>query len=222
MILMRCPNLEELAICSFSASARVFDFERITEGCWPKLHTLTLGSFGYQSDFSLGPPSLTSEETLGRFLDQHAGLKYVRFLWNFKRWMSPDTIPMKLSSTALPVLDTFIGVYQQIADLPNPQALETLDLTCEPVYESRLETVCPILQRLTNLTSLDIWTHVLDPSRDHSHFFNSILVACPNLTDFHFMCTTSFTVVRLSLLLYLSVFGCLHSYDLHSLHFRNL
>lgn len=203
MILKRCPNLEELAICSFSSSARVFDFERITEGCWPKLHTLTLGSFGYQPDFTLGPPSLMSEASLGRFLDQHSELKYVRFLWNFKRWMSPDTIPMNLSPTALPVLDTFIGVYQQLAELPCPQALETLDLTCEPVYESRLGTVCPILRRLTNLTNLDIWTHVFDPSRDHSHFFHSILVACPNLTDFHFMCTTSFTVVCPFLLLFL-------------------
>ncbi|KIM38487.1 hypothetical protein M413DRAFT_447723 [Hebeloma cylindrosporum] len=190
MIINRCPDLEELAICSFSSSARVFNFERITEGCWPKLHTLTLGSFGYQPDFTLGPPSTS----LGRFLDQHTELKYVRFLWNFKRWMSPDTIPMNLSPDALPALDTFIGVYQQLAELPCPQALETLDLTCEPVYESRLGTICPILRRLTNLTNLDIWTHVFDPSRDHSHFFYSILVACPNLTDFHFMCTTSFTV----------------------------
>ncbi|KDR79531.1 hypothetical protein GALMADRAFT_63638 [Galerina marginata CBS 339.88] len=203
MLIHRCPDLQELAICSFSSSARVFDFDRITEGHWPKLHTLTLGSFGYQSDFSLGPPALdgTSEPSLGRFLDLHTDLKYIRFLWNFKRWMSPDTIPMHLSSGALPVLDTFIGVYQQLAELPNPEAVETLDLTCEPVYESRLGTVCPILRSLTNLTSLDIWTHVFDPSRDHTHFFYSILTACPKLTDFHFMCTTSFTVKPLKQLI---------------------
>ena len=198
MIITRCPNLQELAICSFSSSARVFDFDRITEGHWPKLHTLTLGSFGYQSDFTLGPPALTNEAGLAHFLNMHTELKYVRFLWNFKRWMSPDTIPMHLSSSSLPVLDTFIGVYQQLAELPNPQAVETLDLTCEPVYESRLTTVCPILRSLTKLTSLDIWTHVFDPRRDHTLFFRSILAACPKLTDFHFMCTTSFTVVRTS------------------------
>ncbi|PPQ85300.1 hypothetical protein CVT24_006411, partial [Panaeolus cyanescens] len=193
MILERCPDLQELAICSFSSSARVFDFDRITEGTWPRLHTLTLGSFGYQADFSLGPPSLNNEDGLSSFLDRHSELKYVRFLWNFKRWMSPDTIPMDLSPSSLPNLDTFIGVYQQLAQLPNPQSVETLDLTCEPVYESRLDTVCPILKSLTNLTSLDIWTHVFDPERDHSAFFRTILQSCPNLTDFHFMCTTSFT-----------------------------
>ncbi|KAF8964515.1 hypothetical protein BDZ97DRAFT_1660197 [Flammula alnicola] len=201
MLINRCPDLQELAICSFSSSARVFDFERITEGYWPRLHTLTLGSFGYQADFSLGPPSLSTDYSLGRFLDKHTELKYVRFLWNFKRWMSPDAIPMRLSPSALPVLDTFIGVYQQLAELPHPEAVETLDLTCEPVYESRLGTVCPILRSLTNLTSLDIWTHVFYPSRDHSHFFYSILVACPKLTDFHFMCTTSFTVKPLKQLI---------------------
>lgn len=195
MLINRCPDLQELAICSFSSSARVFDFERIIEGHWPRLHTLTLGSFGYQADFSLGPSSLSTDHALGRFLDKHKELKYVRFLWNFKRWMSPDTIPMHLSASALPALDTFIGVYQQLAELPHPEAIETLDLTCEPVYETRLETVCPILLRLTNLTSLDIWTHVFDINADHSQFFISVLSSCPGLTDFHFMCTTSFTVV---------------------------
>jgi len=196
MILDRCPNLQELAICSFSSSARVFDFERVAEGHWPRLHTITLGAFGYQNDFSLGPPTFTEDESLSRFLEKHLELKYIRFLWNFKRWMSPDTMPMNLSPGVLPKLETFIGIYQQLAELPNPQTVETLDLTCEPVYESRLPLVCPLLRKLTSLTSLDIWTHVFDPSRDHHHFFNAIISSCPNLTDFHFMCTTSFTSVR--------------------------
>ena len=58
MVLTRCPDLQELAICSFSSSSRVFNFERITQGRWSKLHTLTLGSFGYKSDFTLGPLGL--------------------------------------------------------------------------------------------------------------------------------------------------------------------
>lgn len=192
MILNHCPDLEELTICSFSSSARLFDFQRITEGRWPKLHTLTLGSFGYQSDFSLSPPN---ESSLGRFLDAHPSLKYIRLSWNFKRWMSPDTIPLHLPPTALPNLDTFIGIYQQLAELPNPCSIETLDLTCEPVYESRLPIITPILRGLTSLTSLDLWTHVPDPEGDHTYFFHTILVSCPKLIDFHFMCTTSFTVV---------------------------
>jgi len=222
MILNNCPDLQELAICSFSSSSRVFNFERITQGRWPKLHTLTLGSFGYQNDFTLGPPGLIeaddddgdgpgnhgdndSDISLGQFLDLHSELKYIRFLWNFKRWMSPTTIPLSLSSSpttasSLPNLDTFIGIHQQLSHIPHPEKVETLDLTCEPIYESRLPAVAPILRKLTGLISLDIWMHVVDlrsrgGSDDRMGFFKTILEACPGLVDFHFMCTTSFTVV---------------------------
>jgi hypothetical protein len=222
MILNNCPDLQELAICSFSSSSRVFNFERITQGRWPKLHTLTLGSFGYQNDFTLGPPGLIESDddgdngpgnaghndgdvTLGQFLDLHSELKYIRFLWNFKRWMSPTMIPLPLSSspsaaTSLPNLDTFIGIHQQLSHIPHPEKIETLDLTCEPIYESRLPSVAPILEKLTGLTSLDIWMHVVESRNregidNRMAFFKTILEACPGLVDFHFMCTTSFTVV---------------------------
>ncbi|KAF8805053.1 hypothetical protein BYT27DRAFT_7258635 [Phlegmacium glaucopus] len=237
MLLHRCPDLQELAICSFSSSARVFNFERITQGRWPKLHTLTLGSFGYQSDFTLGPPGLSDNDaasnghdndndgdgdnnsslSLGQFLDLHSEIKYIRLLWNFKRWMSPTTVPLFLPSSSassttttttssLSNLDTFIGIYQQLTHIPQPEKLETLDLTCEPLYANRLSTVVPILRKLTGLTSLDIWMHVVDlrsgsaGGTDEMDFFR-VLEACPMLMDFHFMCTTSFTVSPLTRLL---------------------
>ncbi|KAJ3562318.1 hypothetical protein NP233_g9653 [Leucocoprinus birnbaumii] len=199
MIIKHCPNLEELAICSFSSSSRVFDFEPAMAGHWPKLHTLTLGSFGYQSDFLLGPPS--DPRSLGDFLTRHTALKYIRFLWNFKRWMSPETMPMHLGHTALPNLDTYIGVYQQLAELPHPESVETLDLTCEPMYESRLNEVCEVLSRLTELVSLDIWTHVMNPARDNTGFYRTLVQAVPKLTDFHFMCTTGFPAKQLKQLI---------------------
>ena len=211
MLLNRCPDLQELAICSFSL-ARVFNFERITEGRWPKLHTLTLGSFVYHNDFTqLGPPGLTHASangptlSLGQFLDLHPALKYIRFLWNFKPFMSPLTIPLYYSSstttsTTLPNLDTFIGVYQQLNHIAHPETIETLDLTCEPVYADRLNTVVPILKKLSGMTSLDIWIDVVDimGGTHGMGFFKSVLEACPGLVDFHFMCTTSFTVVRVA------------------------
>ena len=231
MVLNNCPDLQELAICSFSSSARVFNFERITQGRWPKLHTLTLGSFGYQSDFTLGPPGLIEADdddddddnghrnvnnnngdniSLGQFLDLHRELKYIRFLWNFKRWMSPVSIPLSLTNVttpSLPNLDTFIGIYQQLTHVPHPEKIETLDLTCEPVYESRLPTVIPILRKLTGLTSLDIWMHVINlgSGEDRLGFFKTVLEACPELVDFHFMCTTSFTVVCFLSLLFFPI-----------------
>ncbi|KAF8066514.1 hypothetical protein FPV67DRAFT_1416763 [Lyophyllum atratum] len=198
MLSHRCPDLEELAICSFSSSSRLFDFLPITEARWPKLQSLTLGSFGYQSDFTLGP---ADESCFSDFLDSHPTLKYIRLQWNFKRWMSPPDIRMELSPKALPELDTFVGIYQQLAQLPNPSSIENLDLTCEPLQESRLEVICPILRTLTSLTSLDLWTHVLHPNQDNTRLFSSILSSCPKLTDLHFMCTMTFTTKPLKHLL---------------------
>jgi hypothetical protein len=195
MVLNRCPDLEELALCSFSSCTRIFDFNRVTEGHWSKLHSLTLGAFGYQSDFSLGP---AEDSALGIFLDAHPQLKFMRLQWNFKRWMSPAEIPMHLPPTALPALDTFIGIYQQLAGLPNPGTIESLDLTCEPLHESRVYDIADVLRTLTSLKTLDLWAHVLEPSHDHTHLFYNIVSSCPKLTDFHFMCTTSFTSVRVS------------------------
>ncbi|KAF8984370.1 hypothetical protein BDQ17DRAFT_1437076 [Cyathus striatus] len=198
-MLTTSPNLEELAICSFSSSTRILDFSPLSLLTFPKLHTLTLGSFGYQSDFTLGPAEL------GSFLEKHSGLEYIRFLWNFKRWMSPDSIPMGLSSAALPRLTTFIGVYQQLAELSHPESVESVDLTCEPVYESRVEVLCAALARLKSLRSLDIWTHVPEGGAAAGEGVRGLLEgigrACPGLEEWHFMCTTAFTSKPMSHLL---------------------
>ncbi|KAF8637032.1 hypothetical protein AX16_010887 [Volvariella volvacea WC 439] len=193
MLLDHSPNLEELTLCSFSSSSRLFDIEPITQGSWPSLNTLTLGSFGYHQNFTLTPPATAPE--FGAFLSAHTALKYLRLSWNFKRWMSPESIPMHLAPSALPNLDSFIGVYQQLAELPDEccKRIENLDLTCEPVYESRVQIVSPLLRRLTELKSLDVWVHVPNPEeQDHSQFFREIVGACPGLTELHFMCTTPF------------------------------
>jgi hypothetical protein len=193
MILQRSPDLEELAICTFSPSARLFNFDRIVEGSWRSLHSLTLGSFGYTNDFSLGPSALATNGKLSEFLKRHNSIKYLRFLWNFRHFMSPDTTRLTLPPNCLPALNTFIGIYQQLTSIPSPETIETLDLTCEPVYHSRLGSLTPILRGLRNLTSLEIWVHLFDSNRDHTAFFHSIVSSCPKLTDLHFMCTNSFT-----------------------------
>ncbi|KAK0490092.1 hypothetical protein EDD18DRAFT_1080569 [Armillaria luteobubalina] len=199
MLLNHTPDLEELSLCSFSTSARLFDVTPVTTGNWPKLATLTLGSFGYQDDFTLSPPN---DIPFGNFLSNHSTLNYIRFAWNFKQWLSPDNVSTYLGSDALPKLSTYIGIYQQLAELPHPESITSLDLTCEPLYDSRMPMICPILRTLTSLTSLDIWMHIPDdaPSSD-CEFIRPILLSCPKLTEFHFMCTTAFRVRHLSAML---------------------
>ncbi|KAG6867373.1 hypothetical protein C0993_003650 [Termitomyces sp. T159_Od127] len=148
--------------------SRVFDVLPVTQARWPKLRTLTLGSFGYQTDFSLG----TAEEiSFSLFLDNHPMLNYLRLQWNFTRWISPPDLRLELSPSALPQLDTFLGIYQQLAKLPNRSSIETLELTCEPLNETRLTQICPLLQSLTSLTSLDLWTCLT--GQDNINLFSS-------------------------------------------------
>ncbi|KAF4609532.1 hypothetical protein D9613_012248 [Agrocybe pediades] len=240
MLLHHCPNLQELTLCSFSASFKVLDFERaITEGRWKNLQTLTLGGFGYERDFGIGPRSVLGSEgnassPLGTFINAHPGLECVRFLWNFNRWMSPEDVPVHLTNVnaeskdlsqpgdiSLPAFETFSGIYQQLSSLPTSHpmfsSIHTLDLTCEPIYESRASALAGVLSRLPNLKSLDLWVHLhFDESRvrrvlrgvgwkrrerDYTGFYECIFSALGGLEECHWMVTTAFGVAPLNQLL---------------------
>ncbi|KAJ6549686.1 hypothetical protein B0H19DRAFT_1264606 [Mycena capillaripes] len=192
MILNRCPHLTELTLCSFSASNRLFAIDRVAEGHWPDLSSLTLGAFGYNSDFTLAAPPAAPFAT---FLAAHPELTYLRLAWNFKRWMSPDE--GDAFGLTLPTgLDAFSGIVQQ---LPGPSialtplaALTSLDLMCEPLYAARAPALCAALRALPSLTSLELWVHVPEPRAGHEAFFSELWGSAPKLEDLHFMCTTAF------------------------------
>jgi hypothetical protein len=189
MILNRCPNLTELTLCSFSASNRLFNIDRVTEGRWPELSSLTLGAFGYNSDFTLAAPPAAPFTT---FLAAHPSLSYLRLVWNFKRWMSPDADD-KMTLTFPPTLDAFSGIVQQLSGGPNySSSLTSLDLMCEPLYTARAPALCTALRALPMLTNLELWIHVPDPRAGHEAFFRELWGAAPGLEDVHCMCTTAF------------------------------
>ncbi|KAF7340585.1 F-box domain-containing protein [Mycena sanguinolenta] len=185
MILNRCPNLRELALCSFSPSYRLFNINRVTEGRWPALSSLTVGSFGYDNEFNItGLPAAAFAE----FLAAHPTLTFLRLAWNFKYWISPKTM---VDLSFPPKLDSFAGVVQQ---LPRGgcSTLTSLDLTCEPLYSSRAPTVCTALRALPALTKLELWVHLPKPRAGHEEFFHDLWSSTPGLEDLHFMCTTAF------------------------------
>ncbi|KAJ7155242.1 hypothetical protein C8R46DRAFT_1117292 [Mycena filopes] len=187
MLLERCPNLTELTLCSFSASHRLFTVDRVTEGRWPALTSLTLGAFGYNSDFTLAaPPAIT----FATFLAAHQTLTYLRLAWNFKRWMSPNTNDA-FAIEFPPLLDAFSGIAQQL-HTATPPLLTSLDLMCEPLYSERTEGLRAALQAMPLLTSLELWVHVPDPRAGNEALFRDLLGAAPGLEDLHFMCTTAF------------------------------
>ncbi|KAF8171023.1 hypothetical protein K438DRAFT_1853153 [Mycena galopus ATCC 62051] len=185
MILNRCPNLRELTLCSFSASFRLFDINRVTEGHWPELSSLTLGAFGYDIDFTITTPPAAP---FTAFLAAHPTLSFIRLAWNFKRWMSPDDI---MEVPFPPALDKFSGIMQQLP-VNGCSTLTTLDLMCEPLYAARKPALCTALRGLPKLTKFELWVHVADPRAGLEEFFLDLWRAAPRLEDLHFMCTTSF------------------------------
>ncbi|KAF7288181.1 F-box domain-containing protein [Mycena chlorophos] len=186
MLLTRCPNLTELTLCSFSAGQRIFSIDRIVEGDWPQLTSLTLGTFGYNADFSLAsqPPEMPL------FLAKHPRLSALRLSWNFRRWMSPDEDPA--FSVALPsTLEEFSGIAQQLP-ATGWDNVSTIDLMCEPLYAARFTQLCVALKAMPVLANLEIWVHVEPNMTAHAAFLQDLCDAAPRLEDLHFMCTTPF------------------------------
>ncbi len=177
MLIRHSPNLEELNICSFSPATRLFDLSPLLTAHWPNLKCIVLGCFGFQHDFSL----TLDVDSMNTWVGQHPTLSYLRFVWSFKRWISPDEVP------ALPCtnIDSYAGIFQQIP-LSAASTLTTLDLMTEPIYDSRVVMLCPVLRALEHLEILDIWMQVTDAS-----FVGAVLAASPGLKEFHFMCTTA-------------------------------
>ncbi|KAJ6452422.1 hypothetical protein C8R45DRAFT_1193815 [Mycena sanguinolenta] len=185
MILNRCPNLRELTLCSFSPSYRLFNINRVTEGRWPALSSLTLGSFGYDNDFSI---IALPAPAFAKFLAAHPTLTFLRLAWNFKYWMSPKTMA---DLSFPPILDQFAGIVQQLPS-GGCSTLTSLDLTCEPLYSTRAPAFCNALRTLPALTKLELWVHVPKPRAGHEEFFRELWSSTPCLEDLHFMCTTAF------------------------------
>ncbi|KAK7042082.1 F-box domain-containing protein [Favolaschia claudopus] len=219
MLLHRCPALTELTLCSFSASHRLFDLAPLASASWPSLSSLTLGAFGYASDFTIAAPPAAP---FAAFLAAHPGLTYLRLAWNFKRWMSPDDpADLGLVFEFPEGLEAFSGVMQQLPSTPpsslplTPTSLSltpslplplttptlnininttltTLDLMCEPLYASRADRLCAALRLLPSLTGLELWVHIPEPNAGHEGFFRELWGAATGLEDLHFMCTTGF------------------------------
>jgi hypothetical protein len=107
----------------------------------------------------------------------------------------PDTLPLRLPATALPVLTTFVGVYHHVAELPRPEVLQTLDLTGAPVGAAELPAVVRALRRLVALTSLDV--RLAAPA-----ILSAIVEACGGLTTLRVVFYVNFGLVRLTLNFY--------------------
>lgn len=192
----RCPNLERLAITSRSPYVRSHDFSPIVLGHWPQLKSLTVGPFGHYMGYAgtVGP-RIHHDARFVSFLARHSRLEELNLVWELRTPLdsTPPFVPFTrpLASEALPNLKAFTGIWQQLQALPNLTQLEALNLTCEPLVESRFDEVAHIIERLPNLLSLTIeFDSVGHRQRDSGSrsLFKVISSSCPKLEELDLIC----------------------------------
>lgn len=191
MLLQRCPNLEELTLRLFYSSHSLREMDHLMSGVFPKLRSLRLEIWYSDND------SQPSNHLLGPFLSEHPTIRELSILpytGNPNRRFL-DVLSLFLAPAALPRLRSFVGIYQHLMQLPNPEALEALDLTGDPVSGTSVTTVAAALRRLSSLRSLDI--RIADPL--DSALLRSVISACSELTTLRIMFLVNFGMVRPSI-----------------------
>ncbi|KAJ7690197.1 hypothetical protein B0H17DRAFT_593437 [Mycena rosella] len=186
MLMERCPNLEELTLRLFCSSHSLRDMDKLTSHVFPHLRALQLEIWFYNRDPSFSQPSV---ELLGPFLSAHpniAELSIFPYTSDPERPI-PNTLPLFLAPAALSRLRAFVGVYQHIAELPDSAALETLDLTGDPVSVVSVKAVGAALRRLSALRSLDVRLADVQDG-----LFQSIISACSGLITLRVMFPVNF------------------------------
>ncbi|KAJ7731560.1 hypothetical protein DFH07DRAFT_894668 [Mycena maculata] len=211
MLLNRCPDLEELTLRLFYSSHNLREMDKLTSGIFPNLRSLHIEIWFYNRDPVFSQPSV---ELLGPFLSAHPSIRELSILpyTSNSDGRDPDTLPLFLAPAALPRLTSFVGVYQHLGELPNLEALETLDLTGNPIGGACIEVVARILNRLVSLRSLDI--RLADPL-----LLRDVTFACSGLRKLRVMFGVKFGLKTLKdISLELNNLPHLRSFTLYKSH----
>lgn len=190
MLLERSPNLQELTIHTPSSSNRSFQMQPLITGRWPKLRNLTLGDFVINTLHS-SPINVILTE----FLIHHPTLR--SFTLHRPRRPYPSfPLQLDLPSDALPQLESFNGIWQEVEIIPNLSALKNLRLASYPHFACEIPSICVMLRKLTSLASLEIWLD-LNPTYYHNMAFCFLLASCPKLSHLEILCSSdpSFNIV---------------------------
>ncbi|KAJ7141679.1 hypothetical protein C8R43DRAFT_892614 [Mycena crocata] len=214
MLLSRCPTLEELRLRLFHSSHSLHALDALTAAVYPNLRVLHVEMWVSTLDSASSQPA---PEQFGRFLSAHPNLTELNIypFTDDREGRLPAVLPLCLPPTALPCLTSFVGVYQHIAELPNVQSLETLDLTGEPVGSGSIDTVARVLRRLGSLRSLDIR---LGDARN-GVLLHAVVSACPGLATLRVMFPVNFGMKTLRQISHtLQLLPHLRSFTLYKRH----
>ncbi|KAJ7617170.1 hypothetical protein FB45DRAFT_223126 [Roridomyces roridus] len=211
MLIERCPKLEELTLRLFHSPHSLRELDTLTSCTFPSLRAFHIEIWLSSTDPGLSSPSLPC---FGKFLSAHPNLLDLSIL-PYANTRPSGALPLFLASTALPRLQSFVGVAEHLAELPNPASITVLDLTGDPVDETGVNSVASLLKRLVSL-------HTLDIRIAHPSLLVSILVAVPALSTLRIMFPCGFntkTLNEISLALHERL-PCLRSFTLYKIHHR--
>ena len=191
MLMLRCPDLEELTIDGLSAVPT--DIRLLVKGRWPTLKKLALGDICI--DWFPRSRNPTEKRPFVAFLEAHPHLESL----SLSRHSIQATHFALLDPTSLNRLTSFSGTYQQLQALPHIHHLIKSLTLCDPVEtrEVSATAVAIILRELTSLTSLKI-IFMLHSMYDSGNLLRSLIHSCPMLHHLDLTCghKPSFQLVR--------------------------
>ncbi|KAJ7670463.1 hypothetical protein B0H17DRAFT_1209329 [Mycena rosella] len=144
-MIYHCPNLELLNISSPDASVQYVPVWDLTNGRWPRFHSLTLTLMQYEVEHRL--------EALHAFLLAHPTIRHLAI--HPRTWNRAPQHTL-FAPGALPMLSSFVGAYYHLERFSCPREIRILDLTYAPVSHGVLERLVSSLRSFVALTNLDL------------------------------------------------------------------
>ncbi|KAG6861904.1 hypothetical protein C0995_009854 [Termitomyces sp. Mi166 len=180
MLILRCPNLEELII--EGASSLPTDIHTLVHARWPKLRKLVLGDVSI--DWSPSPADPPDKRPFIAFLEAHSALESLSL-------SKYNVLPQHLSSIDPGTLriSSFTGTLQQLQALPHLHTHLKSVTFRDPMLTREISTqaVSALLQSLPNLNKLKV-SFILHSMYDSGNLLRSLIVACPRLRHLDLTC----------------------------------
>ena len=179
MLILKCPNLEELVLRGTSTVPA--DIHFVVEGRWPKLRKMSLG------DVSLDLFPLLSGEKRPfiTFLEEHPHLDSL----SLSRHIIQPHHLSTLDLTALERLATFAGTLHQLQVIPrlHPQLKSVTFCDAVELRDISLPNIASLLRGLVSLTELKIG-FTLHSMYDSGNLLGSLIQSCPKLRHLDLTC----------------------------------
>ena len=174
MLIVRCPNLEELVLDGTSSVPS--DTHSIVSGRWSKLRRLSLGDVCV--DWFPVPIVPDGKRPFITFLDEHPLLEHLSIS---RHTIQPHHL-RALDPSSLQRLTRFSGTFYQLRAMPHlHQQIESVTL-CDAVESREISSpiIGTLLRDLISLTELKI-AFTLHSTYDSGNLLRSLVQSCPKL-----------------------------------------